>query len=453
MNWTGSYLFVAVAALATSVHAVPPEVVDMAAYSTIQAAIDANPARIIRLPAMEYTINRAIVITHDRTEIYGPARIVQTNAHEPMVRIQDAKGVRLVDLSFTRPDGSRETDQAGIDVTGCEEVALLRLRVSENHTHASIHVRKSRDVTVEDCTITNYKGPTIDDRTKLAGAGYAFRSIDGTGIQMLGVHGGVIRNNRVTELRLWPTRQVKDRYNLGALTVVPAMAGPLVSEDIVKSGYTNNWHQGAAIQVSKPDPTDTFIITGNIIDHPAQGLDIHADKVAVAGNMISHCMTGIKTSHGAKNVLIDGNQVDHADLRGVELHAGFTSHASANAAPGVKAMPEDLDGGTLVSNNIFSYFGFGDQYWNWEAHRARNVISITAAPLPTNPPIHDVLVVGNLVYDSGRDTVSLAGKWVKVAPRYHHAVFVEKDRQQPPVNIQEFGNLLDPGLEDVHTQR
>jgi hypothetical protein len=434
----------------TRVNGAPP--VDVAAYPTLQAAIDANPGRIIRIPPGEHVIDAALKITHDNTEIYGPARIIQRNPGDAIVRIENAGGIRLADLSFTRSEGRQEAGEAGIDVVNCHDVVLSRLRVTENHSHSSIRARDSRDVTVEGCTVHNYKGPTIDDRTAPRHlSGYAFKAIDGTGIQMLGVQGGVIRDNRIQEFRLLPTKEVREKYDLGAVTIMPKERGRLMTQDIFDTRFTNNWHQGSGIQVSNPDRSSRIIITGNYIEHPGQGIDLHCDNVIVSSNIISHSLIGMKAMHGSKNVLIDGNQFTHADLWGVMLMPGALSHVSANAGPGVKAATENVDGGTIISNNIFSDFGFGDQYWNWvddksKGPSARSVIAIRPGQLEENPPVRGVLVTGNLVYDSGRETVLVDGKWEKVPPRYVYALYVEQTIQPAPVNVRIFGNLLDPGL-------
>ncbi len=439
---------------ATVADAAPPTArapVDVTAFPSLQAAIDANPGRILQLPPGEYVINAALVVTKDGTELHGPARIAQTNSAEAILRIASARGIRITGLALTRSEGRQEARQPGVDVLGAEDVTLSNLRVTDNHTQASIRVRDSRDVTVEDCVVINYKGVTVDDRTQPKELyGFAFKSIDGTGIQFRGVEGGAIRNNRIQEHRLWPTREVRDRYDLGTLTVVPEVRGRLMDKDIFDTRYTNNWHQGAAIQVTGPTQTRRIVITGNSIDHPAQGLDIHADNVTVTANIISHAMIGMKAMHGSKHVLIDGNQFSHVDLWGLKLMPGAMSRTSDYRGDSLIAPGENVDGGTIISNNIFSNFGFGDQYWNWVDHKneypERNVIVVLMGQLPENPPIKDVLIAGNVVHDSGRDTVLLDGRWVQASPRYFYALYIEQKVQPAPVNVQVVGNLFDAGL-------
>jgi len=441
------------AATAFSLAQGQPKPVDASAYPSLQAAIDANPGRQIQLPTTEYVINTALRITRDNTELFGPARIVQSNPREPMVRIDHAKSVRLSGLTFTRSAGNQDTDQNGIEILDSSDVEISQVRVSENHTRASIYARSSADVTVQGCVIVNYKGITVDDRTASPLYGYAFKAIDGSGIQFRDVDGVVIRDNRIQEFRFLPTRAIRDHYDLGTLTVVPEVPGQLGDPDIMANKYTNNWHQGAGIQVTGPMVSKRVILSGNYIENAAQGMDVHADNVIVSGNIISHAMIGYKSMHGAKNVLLDGNQFNYVDLWGILLMPGAASHVSSNAGTDGKPEVENTDGGHIVSNNIFSNFGFGEQHWNWadrkSAYPERNVIAILFGQVPENPPIRNVLITGNQVYDSGRDTVLLDGKWVQAEPRYHYALYVEQVRQPAPVNVQVHGNLFDAGFEGV----
>jgi hypothetical protein len=355
-------------------------------------------------------------------------------------------------LSFTRPEGKREANEAGIEIKDSRDVEVAHVRVSENHTHTSILVTSSTDVTIRNSTVLNYKGITTDDRTASKELyGYAFKAVDGTGIQVLRTQGAIIRDNRIQELDLWPTKENRDKYDLGTLTVVPEKRGRLMDEEIFKTHYTNNWHQGAGIQVSGPEDSKRIIITGNYIEHPAQGMDIHSDYVTIANNIMSHAMIGMKAMHGAKHVLIDGNQFSHVDLWGLLLMPGSGSHSAADATTTAPEVQQNVDGGTIVSNNLFSDFGFGDQYWNWTGRTTPypelNVITVLFGQLEENPSIHDILITGNLVYDSGRDGIKTNGKWEKPGPRYHYALYVEQDRQPAPVNVKVYGNLLNPGMD------
>jgi hypothetical protein len=457
MNRPTLRAFAAAAAFFCSIRsaALDVSVVDVTRYPTLQAAIDANPGRQIRLPAGEFRIDRALVISSDSTELIGPARIVQTNPKEALIRVRGARAVRISDVSFSRAEGMQEAEQHGVMVNDSQDVRLLALRVTDNHSHSAICVTNSTDVTVQGCVVINYKGLAIDDRTNSKLMGYAFKAMDGTGIQFRAVQRGFIRDNRIHEYRMLPTPEIRDRHDLGALTVKPKERAPLVPEEIFATGRTNNWHQGSGIHVAHPDRGSHLVISGNFIENPGQGIDIHSDNVTVANNVITKALIGMKAMHGSKHVLIDGNQFSYCDLWGVMLMPGAASHASSNGGDTADGKPatENVDGGTIVSNNIFSFFGMGQNRWNWPNRQPRgegeNVIAILGGQLESNPPLRTVLITGNVVYDSGADTVLRDGQWTKVPPLFRFALYVEPTKHPAPLNIRAVGNLFDSGYEGV----
>ena len=422
--------------------------VDVASYPSLQAAIDANPGRILRLPPGEYQIAEPLVIGADRVELHGPARIVQTNPHASILQVRKAREVRLNDLTLTRSAGRQDTDRPGLEVLECTDVEITRVRVADNHSRASILAADSRDVVVQECTVTNYKGLTIDDRSRSPLYGYAFRAIDGTGIQLRNVVGGIVRNNRVQEFRLLPTKETCDRHELGRLTQLNDPPGRLVRPELIRSRQTNNWHQGAGIHVTGPRVSRHVLVTGNFIENAAQGIDLHADHVTASNNLIAHCMIGVKTMHGSKHVMIVGNQISYVDLWGIVVQPGTASQASANAEGAVPAVEENVDGGSVVANNVISNFGFGKQYWNWEKRARTAALNFSAPPLAENPPLRNLVVSGNVVHDSGRDTVLVDGKWTTVPPRYHYAVILDA-KPNSAVNVRFSGNVFDPGSRGV----
>jgi hypothetical protein len=69
--------------------------------------------------------------------------------------------------------------------------------------------------------------------------------------------------------------------------------------------------------------------------------------------------------------------------------------------------------------------------------------------LPETPPLRDLLVIGNLVFDSGQDTMLVEGKWTKVTPRYSYAAFIDRESPNKSLNLIFYGNLFDPGLKGI----
>src|SRR5262249_44275969 len=79
-----------------------------AEYESIQAAVDANPGKMIFVPAGDYTIDQRILIGANGGGLFGPGRIIQTNSEQPIVRVENARGVQIRDLTLTRAEGKMD---------------------------------------------------------------------------------------------------------------------------------------------------------------------------------------------------------------------------------------------------------------------------------------------------------------------------------------------------------
>jgi hypothetical protein len=77
-------------------------VLSAVSYPSIQAALDANSGRMIYLPSGDYLITRKIVLNKDRTGLFGPGRIIQQTADEPVNEIENASSIVVRDLTLTR---------------------------------------------------------------------------------------------------------------------------------------------------------------------------------------------------------------------------------------------------------------------------------------------------------------------------------------------------------------
>jgi len=67
---------------------------------------------------------------------------------------------------------------------------------------------------------------------------------------------------------------------------------------------------------------------------------------------------------------------------------------------------------------------------------------------PDDPPLRDVLVTGNLVYNTGRDGVLTNGTIEKLPPHYRWAVFISRESGSP-VGLKFSNNLFAPGTEGI----
>ena len=408
--------------------------ISVADYPSIQAAIDANPGRMLLVPAGEYHVSDPVTLNKDGNGLYGYGTIVQDNAEKEVVRIDHACGVRLRDLTLTRAGGAKDAAAPGVLLTDAQDASLEGLRVTDCRARdAAVDLRNCVNCTVRDCEITNYKRIAVDDRTGDSGGnvhyGYAFKCIDGTGVMVRESTGTVIADNRIVERTLLPTREIKERHNLGDMTEgkYPTKAGDL-GKGAVERGHVDNWHQGSAIVVTSPEATTNTRVTGNYIENAAQGIDLHSDYVICSNNTITRGMMGIKLTHGARNVAVSNNIISRVDLWGILLNPGAASHAAEPERDGKPARAANVDGGTIVANNIISEYGYGNEYWNWGGARENQGGSFAMAffegQLPDNPPLRDVVVQGNIVYNTGRDG-EVAGNEVKQpAPRYRYAVYI-----------------------------
>lgn len=418
-------------------------------YPSIQAAIDANPGAMILIPEGEHRISEDLRITTDRTGLYGFGTIVQENPERAVLRIEGAAGVRIRDVTLTRAEGRQDATESGVMLRDCRGAVLDGVRVLKcKARQAAIDLSNCRDCAVRDCEVIDYKRIAVDDRTDSPHYGYAFHCIDGTGIAVSRCRNVAIQDNVVADYDLPPIPEIKEKHRLGTLTEgrKPTNPGPL-GAGAVQSGYVNNWHQGSAVIVTA---SDFATVTGNRLENAAQGFDIHSDHVVCANNSINGAMIGVKATHGSRNLVIANNMISRVDLWGVLLNPGTGSH-HAGGAPVREA---NVDGGTVVTGNIVTDFGYGNEYWNW-GPRGSFAIALFEGQEDTEPPLRDVLIVHNIVYNTGRDTVIKDGQPVEEPPRYRYALYIGPWNSEAapgptfPQNVVVKDNILHPGTDGV----
>ena len=419
--------------------AVPREL-SAADYPSIQAALNANPGRVIHVPAGDHVITEQIRLRTHGSGLTGPGRIIQNNPQAHIIEIIDAEDSRVSDLTLMRPAGKQETRGEGIVAVRCKDLWLDRLKVIDNHSNsAAIAVRESHGVRIQDCLVRNYMKVSVDDRTASEGYGYAFKCIDGTGISVSYSTSVLIEGNRVIEERLLPTREVQKQHDLGRFVKKNPVKGSIIGQKVWDAEMVDNWHQGSAIIVTAPEVSDAIRIIDNSIENAAQGIDIHADHVIIQGNIINNAFIGMKAMHGSRNVLIIGNQFIKNDLWSIGLMPGAAAHPALPAADGKPAVPANADGGSIIANNIISDFGHGHAHWIWGDQG--NPIRFDSGQQPDDPPLRQVIVQGNIVHHSGRDEVEAEAR----VARFKYTVRL-------PAGLEEVrfsNNLFHPGTEGV----
>jgi hypothetical protein len=329
----------------------------------------------------------------------------------------------------------------------CRDLALEDLRVLDNRTNAAaLSLRECTLSQIRHCLVRNYTRISIDDRTANPELGYAFKCIDGTGINVDRCSGMLVEGNRVIEEVLLPTEEIQKQYDLGHVIKKNALKGVLANQQMWDEEYMNAWHQGSAIVVNSPEVSDCTQVLGNYIENAAQGLDIHADHVTVAQNIVNNAFIGMKAMHGSRHVLIIGNQFIRNDLWSIGLMPGAASHFAAPAHDGKPAVGPNVDGGSIIANNIISDFGYGHAHWMWG--NGGTPLRFDHGQKSSNPPLNEVIIQGNVVYDTGRDQVLVNGVPKVEPPRYKYAVRVEGGATAP-INLHFSNNILHPGSDGV----
>lgn len=424
-----------------------PQVTD---YPSIQAALDANPGRPVFLPAGDYEIAVKIVINKAGSGLYGPGRIIQTNPAQPIVTVENAANVQLRDFTLTRPAERTDTRLEGLLLIHADDATIENIRVSDNRSPAaSIALRECQGALIRGCRVENYMTISVDDRTRSENYGYAFRCIDGSGIVVDASDGTTVQNCRIIERQLLPTPAVKEQHQLGVFTKKNATKGALISQQVWDAGYIDNWHQGSAIVINSPRRNSRTQLLGNQIENAAQGIDLHCDQVIVANNIINNAFIGMKAMHGSRNVLITGNQFIKNDLWAIGLMPGAASGVSRAAEGDKPALEPNVDGGSIISQNIISDFGYGNAAWIWGKSASCNPLRFDRGQKPENPPLTDVLIQGNIIYDSGRDLPLVDGQPQREPPRYQFAVRIEAGSDNSPRGLHFSGNIFHPGTGGV----
>jgi hypothetical protein len=408
-----------------------------AGYADLQAALDAQPGKVIPLPAGDYPISRKLVLRGDGAGLVGPGRIIQENPDEPIIEIDGLKDVLLRDITLTRAPGKTVARKSALLALRCSYLRVDQVRILDNQSPTgALALLECRFARVTGCLVRNYMRVSVDDRTKSLDWGYAFNCTDGTGIQVTASQGTLIEGNTVVEEVYRPTEALKQTHQLGVWTKKNPIKGRLLSQATWDAGYTDNWQQGSGIVVTAPEASDLTRILGNHVENAAQGIDLHADHVIVAHNVISNSFMGMKAMHGSRNVLITGNQFVKNSLWAIGLMPGAAAH------PGQPDKPEtaNADGGSVISANIISDFGHGDARWIWGDDRSP--FKFDTGQQPDDPPLADVIVQGNLLHCIG-------------APRYRYAVVIAGpvDGPKSPRGLRFHGNILAPGKDGVANRK
>ena len=417
-------------------------------YPSLQAAIDANPGRMVYVPNGDHLLTETVMIKTAGTGLCGPGRLVMTDPSKDIINVRDANDVTIRDIKLFRERGKHDGGRNGIFATSCDGLTIDGVSVVNNcGENAGLKIEHCTRLTVRNCLVRDYKALAVDDRTRDPEAGYAFKCVDGNGMKFMDCKGAQITNNRIIETVFRATKENRDKYDLGKVTVVPDKPGRYTPKGLKENPYTSNWHQGSALFFGEQG--EGAVLSGNYIENAAQGFDIHADHVTVTGNIVDGAVVGAKAMHGSRHVVSSNNQFRRVDLYGILLAPGAAAHGAVEADGDRPARGPNIDAGTVVTGNIISDYGFGDQYWNYNRPETSiYAISLEHGQEPDDPPLRDVVIANNIVYDTGRDKVIVDGKPEAVAPRYRLALHLPGGADVLQ-HVRIHGNIFHPGSSGV----
>lgn len=405
--------------------------ISAAAYPSIQAALTANPGKLVFVHAGDHVITEKLRIRGDRSGLCGPGRIIQQNPEQAIIEIENASGIEIRDVTLTRPEDKCDSYQEAIRAQNCRDLVIENVKALNNRTKSGvILVTDSSGTRISRCLVRNYMRVCVDNRTQGDVSGYSFRCTDGTGIMVRYCKGTLIEGNHVIEETYFPSKACREQYKLGDFVKKNPEKGPHLSQQAWDAGYTDNWRQGSAIQVTAPEVSDFTRLIGNQIENAAQGIDLHCDHVIVSNNIVNHAHIGMKAMHGSRNVLITGNQFIRNDLWAIGLMPGAAAH------PAQDGKPANADGGSIIANNLISDFGHGDAHWMWG--KERSPFKFDAGQDPDDPPLTDVLIQGNLVHNPD-------------PPRYIYDVIISTEPSGPR-GLHFSNNVFPPGTRGVCNQ-
>jgi hypothetical protein len=440
-----------IACFALQASATPGEPPSLIHYPTIQAAIDANPGRLIHVPPGEYRITAPIVLSNEGSGLFGEGTIIQTNDDADIIQVRGAAHIRIEGLTLLREQPKFFKTARAIWAEHSQFLQVRNVTVRGNRASpCTVLLAECDNATIEGCTIIDYKTITIDDRMNNDLYRYAFRAIDGHGIILRGCIAGRVLRNRIIENELRPTEAIMKKYDLGKIVNRATELGRLASYG-VKDNFVFIWHQGAGIGVHGANRTAFTLVDGNYVENAAQGMDLHSDFMIVTNNQVTNSYMGMKVFHGGRDVVISNNIFHQCGKYGILLRPGSESWEASAPVGAQPAREDNVERGFVIANNIITDMGYGDENWRLQNDDPTETspvpIKIGTGPLPANPRLSDIIIQGNLIYDHGRDKILVDGKPQVVPPRYKWAIWFDDEWRAE--NVRMTGNIFHPGEKGV----
>ncbi len=416
-----------------------------------------------------------IRLTADGSGLRGDTRL-HFEGTETIIEAEGLHGLTLRGFTLIRETDSPDNRQA-IQFDRCSQVTLDSVRVENNRSVGpTIRLVRCTDNRIVNCSILNYKQMGLNIRPT-----QTFRTIDGHGMALQHCWGSLIQGNSIIERRLLADEATMEKHELGKVLegVSPVEGMP---------DFFPAWHQGAGIGSFRGAHS---VIVGNYVENACQGFDFQTDQSVLNGNIVRGAQSGIKCMQFTENVIISYNNISYTDLWGIVMAPGQTAKPPEAGDEDIRAenpthygddkkienptqlelleraglglVRAEVNSGTIISNNVFSHFGEGPEYFNWppvlhiddgfltvinlwgQWEDNKKTSNVTFHP---DSGMRSILVQGNMIYHSGQDGVIEEGKTIYPEPKYRYAVY-RNTGPYGPRQVFLSGNLLHSGKDGV----
>jgi polygalacturonase len=121
-------------------------------YPSLQAAIDANPGCTIYVPNGDHLLTETVMIKTSGTGLYGPGRLVMTDASKDIINVRDASDVTIRDIKLFRERGKHDGGRNGIFAASCDGLTIDGVSVFNNcGENAGLKIEHCKRLTVRLC--------------------------------------------------------------------------------------------------------------------------------------------------------------------------------------------------------------------------------------------------------------------------------------------------------------
>ena len=123
-------------------------------YPSLQAAVDANPGRMIYVPNGDHLLTETVMIKTSGTGLCGPGRLVMTDASKDIINVRESNDVTIRDIRLFRERGKHEGGRNGIHAADCKDLTVDGIVVTNNcGENAGLKMERCTRLMVRNCLV------------------------------------------------------------------------------------------------------------------------------------------------------------------------------------------------------------------------------------------------------------------------------------------------------------